>query len=147
MKKSSLIFTAILGAVGLFFYSRMASAKVLKIYFDSLDIGKIKGFSLPDMFAKFKIINPSNTPLSIQALAGDIYFNDQSLAYVSQTEKFTIPANQEIIYKVKITTPILSVLPVLISIIRKKQKIKLTFTGTINSSGVLIPVNNTIYQN
>lgn len=147
MKKSSLIFTAILGAVGLFFYSRMASAKALKIYFDSLDIGKIKGFSLPDMFAKFKIINPSNTPLSIQALAGDIYFNDQSLAYVSQTEKFTIPANQEIIYKVKITTPILSVLPVLISIIRKKQKIKLTFTGTINSSGVLIPVNNTIYQN
>lgn len=147
MKKSSLIFTAILGAVGLFFYSRMASAKSLKIYFDSLDIGKIKGFSLPDMFAKFKIINPSNTPLSIQALAGDIYFNDQSLAYVSQTEKFTIPANQEIIYKVKITTPILSVLPVLISIIRKKQKIKLTFTGTINSSGVLIPVNNTIYQN
>jgi LEA14-like dessication related protein len=147
MKKSSLIFTAILGAVGLFFYSRMASAKVLKIYFDSLDIGKIKGFSLPDMFAKFKIINPSNTPLSIQALAGDIYFNDQSLAYVSQTEKFTIPANQEIIYKVKITTPILSVLPVLISLIRKKQKIKLTFSGTINSSGVLIPVNNTIYQN
>lgn len=146
MKKSSLVITAILGAVALFFYSRMASAKSIKVYFDSLDIGKIKGFTLPEMLAKFRIVNPSNTPLSITALAGDIYVNDKQLASISQNEKLEIPAKQEVIYKVKISTPVLSVLPILISLVRKKQKIKVTYSGSVNSSGVLIPIEDTIYQ-
>lgn len=146
MKKSSLIITAVLGAVALFFYSRMASAKSIKVYFSSLDIGKIKGFSLPEMFAKFRIVNPTNTALSVSALAGDIYVNDRPLASISQIEKLEIPAKQEVIYKVKISTPITSALPILISLVKKKQKIKITYSGTINSAGVLIPIEDTIYQ-
>jgi LEA14-like dessication related protein len=146
MKKSSLIITAVLGAVALFFYSRMASAKSIKVYFSSLDIGKIIGFSLPEMFAKFRIVNPTNTALSVSALAGDIYVNDKPLASISQIEKLEIPAKQEIIYKVKISTPIISALPILISLVKKKQKIKITYSGTINSAGVLIPIEDTIYQ-
>jgi LEA14-like dessication related protein len=146
MKKSSLIITAVLGAVALFFYSRMASAKSLKIYFDSLDIGKIKGFNIPEIFAKFKIVNPSNTALSITTISGDIFINDKPLAIISQNEKLEIPAKQEVIYKIKISTPITSAIPILISLLRKKQKIKVTYSGSVNSSGVLIPIQDTIYQ-
>ena len=146
MKKSGLLIAGVLGAVALFFYSRASAVKSLKVYLDSIDMGKITGFNLPELFAKFRIVNPSNTPLSVTSLAGDIFVNDKQLASIQQTEKLEIPANQEILYKVKIKTPVLSVLPILISFLRRKQKFKLTYKGDLNSSGVIIPIEDTIYQ-
>jgi len=35
----------------------------------------------------------------------------------------------------------------IISFLNKKQKIKIDYTGTVNSSGIVIPISDTVYQN
>lgn len=146
MKKAGTFILLGIGAVALFFLSRARAGQALKIYFDSLQIGKIKGLRVPDIFARFRIVNPSNTPLSVNSIAGDLFVNGSQFADVQQTEKIDIPGNKEIFYNVKITVNALQAVQTLISFLRQKQKVKIDFTGTVNSSGLLIPINQTIYQ-
>lgn len=145
MKKGTVFIIAGVGAVALYFLSRVKASQTLKVYFDTIKIGKIKGISIPDIFAKFRIVNPSNTPLSVSAIAGDIYINDSQVADVQQTESLVIPARQEVSYSVKIKVNAIQTVFSLISFLKKKQKVKITFDGTINSTGVMIPVKQTIY--
>jgi hypothetical protein len=146
MKKSGLFITAIIGAVALFFYSRANAVKSIKVYFNSLQFGKIKGFSIPDIFAKFRIVNPTNTPLAVRSLAGDLLINGEQFASVQQTENLEIPANNEVIYSVKVTPSAMGIVTTLINMLRRKQKYSVTFTGSLNSSGVVLPISETIYQ-
>lgn len=147
MKKTGLYIAGIIGAVGLFFLSRGQAVKSIKVYFDNLSLGKIKGFNLPDVLAKFRIVNPTNTPLSVRAIAGDIFVNGKQIASFRQVENLEIPANQEIIYPVVIKPESVGVIMTVISFLKKKQKIKIDYTGTVNSSGVVIPISDTVYQN
>jgi LEA14-like dessication related protein len=146
MKKTGALLLVGLGAVALYFFSKVKASQVLKVYFDSLQIGKIKGLKLPDIFAKFRIVNPSNTALSVTAIAGDINVNGSQFADVQQTEKLEIPPNKEVFYSVKIRVNGIQAVYTIISLLRKKQKIKVDFNGTVNSTGILIPIEQTIYQ-
>lgn len=147
MKKTGLYISAIIGAVALYFFSKSQAVKSVKVYFDSLSIGKLKGFKIPDLIAKFRIVNPTNTPLSVRAIAGDIFVNGKQIASFNQVENLEIPANNEVIYSVDIKPDNLGVILSVISFLKKKQKIKIEYTGTVNSSGVTLPISDTVYQN
>ena len=147
MKKTGLYLTAIFGAVALYFFSRGNAVKSLKVYFNSLSLGSTKGFKIPDVLAKFRIVNPTNTPLSVRAIAGDIFVNGKQIASFSQVENLEIPANQEIIYSVTIKPDNVGLIMTIISFLKKKQKIKIDYTGTVNSSGIVLPISDTVYQN
>ena len=139
-------FIVIGGAVALYFLSKAGAAKKIRVYFKDISLGKSKGLHLPDIFARFRIVNPTNTPLSVDSIAGDIYFNKNLLASVQNLSKFTIEPNSELIYPVKIETSAFSLLQTLYDYLRNKEKITISFDGTVNSSGVVIPVKQIVIQ-
>jgi len=146
MKKYGVYITTVIGAIALYFLSKGQAAKSVKVYFNSLGLGKVKGFNLPEILAKFRIVNPTNTPLSVTSLLGDIFINDNQFASIQQTDMLDIPANKEVIYTVKVQVPAMSIVTTLLPLLKRKQKIKITYTGTINSMGILVPISDTIYQ-
>ena len=134
------------GVAAFYFLSKAGAAKKVKVYFKDVFFGKVTGWKIPDIFARFNIVNPTNTALSITSLAGDIYFNKQVLASVQNLDKIDIPANSEIEYKIKITGSPLQIVQSLWSFIKNKEKVQFTFDGTVNSGGVIIPLKQVVYQ-
>jgi len=134
------------GAVALYFLSRSSAAGKLRVYFKDIRFGKTKGFKIPEIFANFRIVNPTNTPLSVDSLAGDIYFNKNLLASVQNLNKITINPNSEFIYSVKIESSAFSLVQTLYDYLRNKQKITVSFDGTVNTSGVVLPIKQIIIQ-
>lgn len=144
--KMSYIIPIVVGGGLLYYFTKGKTAKNLKIYLDGVKFGSVKGLSLPDTFVRFKIINPTNNSITITSLAGDLKINNKDFASISNTEKFDIPGNKEVFYSVKITAPIISVLQTIYNYFKAKQKLKLSFDGIVNSTGVTIPINQTIFQ-
>ena len=131
-------------AVALFFLSRAGAARNLKVNFNRNKADWKKGSWLPVIFAEFNLINGSNTPLSLNSIVGEIIVNNQVVATVSMLEKMTIPANSASVLNVKVETSATGAGQVLLSLLQKKQKINVEFNGTVNSSGIQIPINQTI---
>lgn len=134
------------GAVALYFLSKSGAASKLRVYFKSVSFGKTKGFKIPEIFAIFRLVNPTNTPLSVDSLAGDIYFNKNLLASVQNLNKVTINPNSELLYSVKIESSAFSLIQTLYDYIKNKQKITVSFEGTVNSSGITLPIKQIVIQ-
>ena len=143
--KKLLPFILIGGAVVFYFLSRGGTAKRIRVYFKDLTFGKMSGL-IPEIFARFRIVNPTNTPVSVDSIAGDIYFNQQQLASVQNLSRINIPANSEIVYPIKIQVSAISVLTTIYRFIKNKERLKITFDGSINTTGIVIPIQQTIVQ-
>lgn len=133
------------GAFALYFLSKAQAGKNIKVYLSGLQLSKSNSV-FPDIFAKFRIVNGSSTPVTLKSIVGDLYVNDRQIASVSNTDTFAIPANKEVFYSVKISPNVFTLLSIVTNLIKAKQRIKITFAGTINTTGVIIPINETIYQ-
>jgi len=137
----------VIGAAGLFYFlSKGKAAQKLKVYLKDISFGKSSGFRIPPMFARFRIVNPTNTPLQVDNIVGDIYFNKSMLASIQNLQPVTIPANSEIIYPIKIEASGLSIIQTAYNFIKNKEKVNISFEGSVNASGVVFPVKQTILQ-
>lgn len=139
-----IIFVA--GAAALYFISKGSAAKKIRVYFNDLSLGKSSGFRLPDILARFRIVNPTNTPLTVDSIAGDIFLNKNLLASIQNLTPITIPANSEILYPIKINLSAFNIINTVYNLIKNKQKINVYFDGTVNSSGVAFPLKQLIVQ-
>jgi hypothetical protein len=144
MKKSIPFIIAGAGLILFYFMSKAKAGKSLKVNFHDILFGSSSGFNIPDMYVRFQIINPSSTPITIDSIVGDVIINGNSFATISNTSKFQIPAKETILYKVKVQIGLLNVATTLYDLYRNKEKFNVTFNGSINSSGLLIPINQTI---
>lgn len=133
------------GAVALYFLSKAQAGKNIKVYLSGISLSKGSNV-IPDIFTKFRILNGSSTPVTLKSIVGDLYVNDKQIASVSNTESFAIPANKEVFYSVKVTPNVFTLLAIVTNLIKAKQRIKISFTGTVNTTGVMIPISETIYQ-
>lgn len=136
-KTTGLLLLASAGVI-LFFLSRKNAAKFIKAYFLTVDIQR------GQFIAKFKIVNPSNTPVEIKGITGEIYVNGKLLAMVNNFIATTIPANNQIIYPIKIETTGLSLATTIYSLFKNRQPLKFNFEGNINTTGVLVPIKQEI---
>lgn len=140
-------FVLIAAAVAYYYVSFGSAAKKLKFYFQSIKFGSSKGFSIPPIYAVFRIVNPSNTTISVNSIAGDITINGSPLASIQNLEKFTVSARSERFYEVKIQAPITSILSTVYSLFTSKgKKYTLAFDGTVNAAGAAIAINQTVVQ-
>lgn len=145
--KKYLPFVLIAGAVAYYYLSFGSAAKKLKVYFQSIKFGKSKGFSIPPIFAVFRVVNPSNTTLKVDSIAGDILINGSPLASIQNLQPFEIPARSEKFYDVKIDAPITNVLSTAYQLFTTKgKKYTISFDGTVNAAGAAIAVNQTVVQ-
>lgn len=146
--KKSYIFAGIGAAVILYLLSKSSAAKNLRIYFQSIGLKKPSGLNFPTVTATFRIINPTSSTLMINSLAGDLMVNNNLLSTVQNIETINIPAKSETLYTINIKTPIFNALTTVIQLLKSKtKKIKVDFVGTANSGGILLPINETVFQN
>lgn len=144
MKRNTLIILGVIAAAGLYFFTRGKAAKKLQVFFNDLKLGEIKGLKIPDIYARFKVINPTNTDLSVTSIAGSIYLNGKLLTTVSNLERQTIPANTETLYSVKVVTPALNAAYALYNLIKNRKDAEIEFKGTVNTTGVVIPIDESV---
>jgi len=145
--KKSMIWLIGLGAVAiLYLMGKKSASEQLRINLVNFKLKSNKGFNLPNIFLDFKIINPSDTILSVTSIVGDLFINGNQLSTISNLEKLNIPANQSVIYSVKVETSVLSAIQTLYALWKNKSKLKVEFKGVMNSEGFVIPIENTIYQ-
>lgn len=142
MKATYLIPIAAAGAVVLYFMSKAQAGKNIKVYLNNLKFsgGKI----LPNAFLEFRVLNGSSTAVTIDSLIGEVFVNGKFFASVSNTDRFTVPANAETFYTVKLTPAGLNLIGIVFSLLKSRQSIIVEFNGTINSTGALIPVQQKI---
>lgn len=145
MNSKTLIFLGLGAGIIFYFLSKGQAGKNLKISFLNIKFGKFTGFSLP-IIANFRIINPTNTPLKIENITGDIFINSKLISTVSQLTPFNIEGNSEIVYPVNVQTGLMDTINVVRQLIRERKKFTVTFKGSANSTGILIPIENTIVQ-
>ena len=101
--------------------------------------------NFPTVQAVFRIVNPTSSTLTIDSIAGDITVNNKFLSSLSQIDPISIPANSETLYTINIKTPILNALQTIVSLFKSKSKsFKVDFVGTVNSGGILLPINETV---
>jgi LEA14-like dessication related protein len=143
MKRNTIIILGVVAAAGLYFFMRGKAAKRLQVAFYDLKLGEIKGLKIPDIFARFKIINPTSTPLSVNSIAGEVFLNNILFSSVSNLDKAQIPGNSETLYSVKIT-PGLSAFYALYNLIKNKKNADIVFKGTVNTTGVVLPINEAV---
>jgi len=143
MKRNTIIILTVVAAAGLYFFMRGKAAQRLQVAFFDLKLGEIKGLKIPDIFARFKVINPTSTPLSVDSIAGQVFLNNILFSSVSNLEKARIPGNSETIYSVKIT-PGITAFYALYNLIKKKENANIVFKGTVNTTGVALPINEAV---
>ena len=129
-----------------FLYGKTTAAKSLKILFQNIKLEKSTGLNLPTLLVNFKIINPSSTPLRIESIVGDLFINNKLLSTISQTLPVTIPANNVTVYSIKMETGIVQAVATLLQLIKQKKGLTLTFKGQANSTGFMIPIQQTVIQ-
>jgi LEA14-like dessication related protein len=144
--KKYIPFIILAAGAAVYFISKAGAAKKLRVYFKDVFFGKASGFRIPDIFARFRIVNPTNTDLTVDSIAGDIYFNKNLLASIQNLSKVTIPANSEIVYPIKIEASAFNIALTLYNFIKNKSKVNISFEGTVNSSGFVIPLKQLIIQ-
>lgn len=143
--KKSFLFVGVGAAILLYILSKKSAAKNLRVYFQTVTLKKAKGLNFPTVQAVFRIVNPTSSALTIDSIAGDILLNGQLLSSLSQTESLSIPGQSESIYTVNIKTPIFNALTTLISLLKNKsKKINVEFTGSVNSGGIIIPLQQKV---
>jgi LEA14-like dessication related protein len=145
--KKYLPFVLIAGAVAYYYLSFGTAAKKIKVYFQSIKFGQSRGLSIPPIFAVFRVVNPSNTTLTIDSIAGDILVNGTTLASIQNLQPFTIPARSEKFYDVKVEAPISNVLSTAYNLFTTRgKKYTISFDGTVNAAGAAIAINQTVVQ-
>lgn len=130
----------------LFIFGKSVAAKNLKISFQKITFGKFKGFSIPDIFLNFQVINPSGSGLLINSIVGDVFINGSLFSTVSQTVPITIPANNTQYIVVKMQTALTDAVSTILNLIRNNKRITVTFKGVVNSTGYMIPIEQTVIQ-
>jgi LEA14-like dessication related protein len=125
--------------------SKARAGKNLRVNFQNLKFGKFTGLTLP-LELSFNIINGSNTPITVNSIVGEIFVNDRILSTVNNLDRFNIPGNSSVVYKTVVQTGGLDVINVVRNLIRNKQRIAVTFKGTVNSTGMMIPVEQTVFN-
>lgn len=135
------------GAVGAvwYFMSKARAGRNLRVNFLNLKFGKFTGLSLP-IELSFSIINGSNTPITVNSIVGEVYVNGRILSTVNNLDRFEIPPNSSTVYKTTVSTSGLDVINVVRGLIRDKKRIAVTFKGQVNSTGMMIPVEQTVFQ-
>jgi LEA14-like dessication related protein len=143
MKRNLLLIGGAVAAAALYFWSRGKASEKLRVYFQGISTTK-SGKLIPNIFVNFRLVNPTSTALSVDSIAGDIIVNGKAISAVQNLSKINIPANGQTIYPIQIYIQGFQAVMLIMDFIKKRQKVNITFEGTVNSSGFVIPLKQTV---
>ena len=143
MKRNLLLIGGAVAAAALYFWSRGKAGEKLRVYFQGITTSR-SGKLIPNLFVNFRIVNPTSTALSVDSIAGDIIVNGKPISAVQNLSKINIPANGQTIYPIQVYIQGFQAVMLILDFVKKRQKINVTFEGTVNSSAFVIPVKQTV---
>lgn len=146
MRFGTILFIAAGAALALYLRGQKQAAKNLKVYFSGLDIKKPSGFTLPKFIARFMLINPTSSALSITNISGEIFVNKKQFGVVNSVEKINVAGNTKKEYKIELTIPAISAITAIINLFKSGEKLSVVFSGSVNSNGIIIPLEQVVYQ-
>lgn len=146
MNKTLKLILTLGGIAAVWYYlSKARAGQNLRVNFQNLKFGKFTGVSLP-IELSFSIINGSSTPITVNSIVGEVYVNDRILSTVNNVDRFDIPARSSVVYKTTVSTSGIDVINVVRGLIKDKKKLAVTFKGQVNSTGIMIPIEQTVLQ-
>lgn len=140
----------LLGALvvgALYYFAKLKkTADVIKVNLANVKLKKGSGLSLPTIVMSFDIQNPTNNPVNVKGVVGDVYINGQYVANVSNLNQVKIPANGSTIYSVDVKAGISDTISTLISLLKKKKAgeskgVTITANLNVNVDDILYPVD------
>lgn len=131
----------IAAGVGLFFWAKSSAVHLLKYYVDGVSANIVNGY--PVITLNIAVQNPSNEQFTIKSVIGVLTANGQPIGNVQSNAEVVIkPASQSdypINVRVKLEGIVLTVFNLITQGIGGAQT--LGFSGDINASGVVAPVD------
>ena len=133
-----------LGAVALTYIvlQGMRFAKNVSVKFSNI---RIKGsFFQPEIFCTATVINPTGFTVTIDAIKGQIFYQQQYIANIESVDKISIVANQTVSTDLKILPTISGTLNIIQQFIGRSIANEFYFIGHLYISGIPISVNQKI---
>ena len=133
-------------AAAYYFFRLKRAGENIKVNLANVSIRKGSGLSLPTIKIDFEVQNPTNMPVSLKGVVGDVYINGQYLANVSNLSNIQIKPNASTIYSVDVKAGLTDAISTVINLLKKKsagEKTGLTMTAdlNVNVNDVLFPVS------
>ena len=137
------LFFAVAGGAVLWWYlaNKKKAAGLLNIDLSAVGISSSGGF-IPNVKLTFKASNPTNTPITVKSILGNVFVNDTQIATVSDFTGFTIPANGSTEFSTIVAPNIAGALSSVTSLLSSGANI--TFSGTVNAEGLTVPITKTL---
>ena len=136
-----LLLPLLAGGIVLFFASKAQAGKNIKAYLKGV---KFSGKFPQTAFITFRIVNGASAGVVVNSIVGEVYINGKLVGDVNNVQNFTIPANSEVEYTVKLTPSSLGIIAIIYQLFTTKQKFVVEFKGTVNSTGALISIDQKI---
>lgn len=130
-------------AAVLYLISKARAGRNLRVNFQNLKFGKFTGLTLP-LELYFNIINGASVPITVNSIVGEVYVNNRILSTVNNVDRFEIPGNSSVVYKTQVQTSALDAINVIRGLLKDKKSIAVTFKGQVNSTGLMVPVEQTV---
>lgn len=128
-----------LGLLGIYLLTRRSLAK--NLVFNLSDVKFLGSVLKPIIKISFSVQNPSNQTATLKGVAGTLIFNGNPISNVSNFEQQTINARSESTITIDVKPSILGIASTIIDAIKGKRITgTITFNGSANVDGVLIPI-------
>lgn len=98
-------------------------------------------FLMPEMFATFTIINPTDVTVNIDTVEGNLLYKQLQIASVSSNTSIQISSKQGVDIELKLLSKITDLITVISSALKGDINNNILFKGYIVSNGIPIPVN------
>jgi LEA14-like dessication related protein len=125
--------------VGYFALQALNFVKGLKIEFSNISFGG--GLLSPEIYCDFKITNPTNFSVSVNAVDGGIWFNDKLIASVNSLKEFQVSPNTFVISNIKIVPTITGATEIIKQFLSRNITNDFSFIGHVYVSNIPFAVN------
>ena len=130
----------LIGAVGLYIYSRINAGKNIKAVLKKISFGG--NLLSPKILISLGIQNPTSTGATVESFTGEIYSGDKLIADVSSFDKIKINPNSETVFLVTAVPQSVNIVKEIVRMVKSKStQNKFRLVGSLNVGGNTLPVD------
>ena len=130
----------LIGAVGLYLFSRINAGTNIKAVLKKISFGG--NLLSPKILISLGIQNPTSTGANVNSFTGEIYSGDKLIADVSSFEKIRINPNSETVFLVTAVPQSVNVVKEVIRMVKTRAKQnQFRLVGSLNVDGNTLPID------
>jgi LEA14-like dessication related protein len=139
LNTKKVILGLVAAGVGYMALQALNFVKGLKIEFSKISFGG--SLLAPEIYADFKIVNPTNFSVTVNSLDGGVYYNDKLIASVNSIREFQVSANTFVISNIKIIPTIAGAMELIKQFLSKSITNDFRFIGHVYAGHIPFSIN------